>query len=49
MPPCELVFQVVESGRDGENVEKLSMEPIVLNVHYVICIIGFHVTLMRPD
>jgi len=49
MPPCEPVFQVIESGRDGENVEKLSMETTVLNVHYVIHIIGFHVTLMRPD
>ena len=35
--------------RDGENLEKLSMETTVLNVHYVIHIIGFHVTLMRPD
>ena len=25
------------------------METTVLNVHYVIHIIGFHVTLMRPD
>ena len=49
MPPCEPVFQVIESGRDGENLEKLSMETAVLNVHYVIRIIGFHVTLMRPD
>jgi len=49
----EPVFQVIESGRDGENLEKLSMETTVLNVHYVIHIIGFHVTLiyalMRPD
>ena len=29
---------------DGENLEKLSMETIVLNVHYVIHIIEFHVT-----
>jgi len=36
MPPCEPVFQVIESGRDGENLEKLSMETTVLNVHYVI-------------
>ena len=49
MPPCEPVFQVIESGRDGENLEKLSMETTVLKVHYVIHIIGFHVTLMRPD
>jgi len=41
---CEPVFQVMESGRDGENLEKLSMETTVLNVHYVIHIIGFHVT-----
>ena len=46
MPPCEPVFQVIELGRDGENLEKLSMETTVLNVHYVIHIIGFHVTLM---
>ena len=46
MPPCEPVFQVIESGRDGENLEKLSMETTVPNVHYVIHIIGFHV---RPD
>ena len=32
MPPCEPVFQVIESGRDGENLEKLSMEATVLNV-----------------
>jgi len=49
MPPCELVFQVMKTGRDGENLEKLSMETTVLNVHYVSCIVGFHVTLMRPD
>jgi len=45
MPPCEPVFQVIESGRDGGNLEKLSMETTVLNVHYVIHNIGFHVTL----
>jgi len=44
MPPCEPVFQVIESGCDGENLEKLSMETTVLNVHYVIHIIEFHVT-----
>ena len=44
MPPCEPVFQVIESGRNGENLEKLSEEATVLNVHYVIHIIGFHVT-----
>jgi len=49
MPPCEPVFQVIESGRDGENLEKLSMETTVLKVHYVIHLIGFHVTLMTPD
>ena len=49
MPPCEPVFQVIESGLDGENLEKLSVETTVLNLHYVIHIIGFHVTLMRPD
>jgi len=49
MPPCEPVFQEIESGRDGENLEKLFMETTLLNVHYVIHIIGFHITLMRPD
>ena len=49
IPPCEPVFQVIESGRDGENLEKLSIETTVLNVHYVIHIIGFHVILMRPN
>jgi len=50
MPPCEAIFEVVESGCDGENLEKLPMETtVLLNVHYVIHIIGFHVTLMRPD
>ena len=46
MPPCEPVFQVIESGRNGENLEKLSVETTVraLRNH----IIGFHVTLMRP-
>ena len=46
MPPREPVFQVIESGRDGENLEKLSMETTVLNIHYVFHIIGFHVTLI---
>ena len=36
MPPCEPVFQVIESGPDGENLEKLSMDTNVLNVHYII-------------
>ena len=49
MPPCEPVFQVIESGRDGENLEKLSMEATILNVRYVIHIIRFHVTVLRPD
>ena len=44
MPPCEPVFQVIESGCDGENLEKLSMETTVLNVHYVMHILGFHMT-----
>ena len=49
MPPCEPEFQVIELGCDGENLEKLSMETTVLNMYYVIHIIRFHVTLMRPD
>jgi len=40
VPPCEPVFQVTESGHDGENLEKLSMETIVLNMHYVIHTVG---------
>ena len=36
MPPCEPVFQVIESGRDGENLEKLSMETTVRNPYYRI-------------
>ena len=44
MPPCEPVFQMIESGRDGENLEKLSTEATVLKVYYVFHIIGFHVT-----
>jgi len=44
MPPCKPVFQVIESRRDGENLEKLSMETTVLNVHYVMHILGFHMT-----
>jgi len=37
MPPCEPVFQVIESGRDGENLEKLSMETTVdVHLHYRI-------------
>jgi len=40
---------VIQSGLDGENLEKLSMESTVLNVCYIIHIIRFHVTLMRPD
>ena len=46
VPPCEPLFQVMESGRDGENLEKLSMETTVLNVHYVIHITD-HVTFYR--
>jgi len=38
MPPWS---QYIESGGDGENLEKLSMETTVLNMHYVIHIIGF--------
>ena len=34
MPPCEPIFQVIESVHDGENLEKLSMESNVLNMHY---------------
>ena len=49
MPLCEPVFQVIELGHDGENLEILSMETTVLSMHYIIHIIGFHVTLMRPD
>jgi len=41
-------IQVIELERDGENLEKLSMESTVLNTHYVIHIIIFQVTL-RPD
>ena len=36
MPPCETVFQLIESGCSGEKLEKLSMESTVLNMHYVI-------------
>jgi len=39
-PPLNSVFQVIEEGRDGENLEKLSIETTVLNIHYVIHIIG---------
>ena len=49
IPPCEPVSQVIELGCDGENLEKLSMDSTVFNMHYIIPIIGFHVTLMRPD
>ena len=31
MPPCGPVFQVIESGSDGVNLEKLSMETTALN------------------
>jgi len=41
-------IQVIALGRDGENLEKLSMETTVLSMHYVIHIIIFQVTL-RPD
>jgi len=49
MLPCKPAFQVIESECEGENLEILSMENTVLSKHYVIHIIGFHVTLMRPD
>ena len=32
-----------------KTVETMFMESTVLNMHYVIHGIGFHVTLMRPD
>jgi len=32
MPSCEPVCQVIESGRDGENLEKLSIETTVVTV-----------------
>ena len=32
-----------------KTVETMSMESTVLNMHYVIHGIGFHLTLMRPD
>jgi len=49
MPPCKPVFQVIKLEHDGENLEILSMESTVLSMHYVIHIVGFYVTLMRPD
>ena len=49
MPPSKPVFQVIKLEHDGENLELLSMESTVLSMHYVIHIVGFHVTLMRPD
>ena len=49
MPPFKPVLQVIDSGRDGENLEKLSVECTVLNMHYAIHTIGFHVTLVRPS
>ena len=48
IPPSEPVFQVIEVGHDGGSLEKLSMETAVLNMHDIIHIIGFHVTLVRP-
>ena len=47
--PYESIFQLIEPGCDGETVKTMSMESTVLNIHYVIHSIGFHVTLMRPD
>ena len=32
----DTVFDVIQSGLDGENLEKLSMESTVLNVYYII-------------
>ena len=46
MPLCEPVSQVIESGYNSENLEKLSINSTVFNMHYVIHIIGFHVTLI---
>jgi len=40
MPPYESVFQVIESGRGGKNLEKLLHYLRALLIH----IIGFHVT-----
>ena len=48
--PCEPVFLLIEPGRDGENCRNnVYGKSTVLNMHYVIQDIGFHVTLMRPD
>ena len=49
MPLCKPVFQVIKLEHHGENLEILSMESTVLSMHYVIHIVGVHVTLMRPD
>jgi len=49
MLPCKLAFQVIESECDSENLEILSMKSTVFSMHYAIHMIGFHVTLMRPD
>ena len=49
MPPCKPAFQVIKLEHDGETLEILCMEKTVLSMHYVIHIVGFHVTLMRPD
>ena len=47
--PCESIFQVIASGLDVENCRNIVYGSTVLNIHYVIYIIGLHVTLMRPD
>jgi len=39
MPPYKPIFQVIESRHDDDNLEKLSMETTVLNMHYMIHII----------
>ena len=49
MPPYKPVFQVIKLEHDGENLKILSMESTVLSMLYIIHIVSFHVTLMRPD
>jgi len=41
-PPYESIFQVIEQGLMAKIVKILSMESTVLNMHFIIHIIGLH-------
>ena len=48
-PPSEFIFQIIESGLNGETSKTLFMGKSVLNMHYVMQIIRLHMTSSQPS